>query len=931
MQLSEGTAQQLVDRLYHAQDIASEARILRRIKNDVTGHELRKIAYIRAGLVPALSEALLLRSSSPPDDTSFYRAPVDEEAIWWHASSIVIVIANAGPAFTFALLDSSILSLLIARLRIADPTERLTLNLLCALNTIAENLPLDDGSRWTADQTLAKALYVSENSVCLSRLVAVLPDTRPAQQRLEAVLTLICNTCRSEKHVSLLADAGLLETLSGHLATQILRQEYGTPGDIRSVHVAEIHGLVSYQTLVLETLALILEHSKSRTQDFATNIDIERALIMTMGTADTLQRLAPHGILPADIAIDEQAVSYDFPLPLVPDLHAMYLAKRSVWPPLSQSADSQMAPRRQSSIKTIESTNPTPQESWIELDQERVRNTAIVPWLLYVARSADKGTRVMAARLLVILKTHQMLNGKTMRSLSTLLVPILVDMLDKQTGFSSLQFPYAERVPAILALLVKDQEYLQQAAVEARAIPRLAAALKANFESAEDMPSELWWPTKLQEKLSVGTRDRSLGPGGPSRRKRMQMFMREGLLQALGALAPDSDVFRKDICDQGALNHIVLALEPFHTRTVSGEHCDRIAVAGNSSEALIAACGAVRALTRSPTSLRTKLVDADVAKHVVNLLYTGDLTVRIAATKVVANLSHGFSPMKNHIAETAVIKKLCEQAHSANAELRKETLFALKAFINLSSNKLKRSVIEELGVKWIRKIIATDPHDVPNGEIIGLTEKDYRKGSMVRVSDDTDMYDAGSIESEQEIEEYNRHTLEEDLEILAELLGFIRNLTTGDQPLEIIDILFEEIGCEEFLQIIIDRLKASTNSQSPSSGKIIQNCVYIVAHLAIADAKYRTPIARNLVLMKQVNTLLGHNDAVIRRACCWLIIGVIYSTTESHLSAVARAKDLQRLGIVANLRRMEKNDLDTDVKERASTACDVFTKLLDKS
>lgn len=319
MQLSEGTAQQLVDQLDHAQDVASEARILRRIKNDVTGHELRKIAYIRAGIVPALSEVLSLRSTDERADTSFYLPPPDEEAVWWHASSIIIVLANAGTAFTSALLDSSLLSLLIGRLRIADPAERVALNILHCLNTIAENLPLDDGNRWTPDQSLARCLYVAENAACLSRLVAIVPNTRRAQRRLEAVLTLICSTCRLEKHVSLLADSHLLEILCGHLATQISQQEHGPSGHSHPVQIADDDCQVSHQTLVLEALALMLENSRVRAQDFVTNDAIERALIMTMGTADTLQRLAPHGTLPADVALDEQHVTYDFPLPLVPD------------------------------------------------------------------------------------------------------------------------------------------------------------------------------------------------------------------------------------------------------------------------------------------------------------------------------------------------------------------------------------------------------------------------------------------------------------------------------------------------------------------------------------------------------------------------------------------------------------------------------------
>lgn len=931
MQLSEGTAQRLVDQLDRAQDIASEAQILRRIKNNVTGHELRKIAYIRAGLVPALSELLTARSVSPSDDSRFHTFLPNEEAIWWHASSVVMVLASAGTAFTHALIDGNLLSLLVNQLRTTDPAERVAFSLIQSLNTIATNLPMDYGKGWTEDQSLSKILYTPDNAAYLTSFAATALDNLQAQQRLETVLMLICTTCRSEKHVAILVESGLFEVLCHHLATYISAQTHREHGQHTGGLAAGSRLRSSSLAFILETIALIIQDSESRARDFAMHDAIERALLMTMGTSDTIRRLAPTGALPADVDFDEQQLAYDFPLPLVPDLHSIYLAKRSTWPPLSDSTNFATASRRQLLGKAHESESSIPERSWLDPEEDRLRNTAIVPWLLSVARSIERRTRTVAARLLVIFKSHQMLNGRTMRSLSTLLVPILVDMLEKQPDLARNPSSCAEHVPAILALLVRDQEYLQQAAVEAKAIPKLTAALKASFEGVQDSSLDLWWPTKLQEKLTVGFRDRSLGLGGPSRTMRLQMLMREGLLQALAALAPDSDVFRKDICDQGALNHIIMALEPFHAHTVSGQYCDRIAMVGNSSEALVAACCAVRALTRSPTSLRTKLVDADVVKHIIKLLYTPEPAVRVAATMVVANLSHGFSPMKSSIADTAVIKKLCEQAHSANAQLRRETLFALKAFINLSANKVKRMVVEELGINWIRHLIATDPCDVPSGEVIGLVEKDYRKGSKVRISDDADMIDAAPVEVEEASDDYNRHTLEQDLDIQAELLGFLRNLTTGENPLEIIDYVLEEIGCDEFFQIIVDRLKAGAVNHARLVGKIIQNCIYIVAHLAVADSKYRSMIARNLILMKQVDAFLGHPDPLIRRACCWLVINVIYSTTESHAVAVSRAKDLQRLGIVAHLRRMEKNDLDTDVKERASTACDVFSKLLESA
>lgn len=933
MQLSKGSPQQLVYQLDHHGDIASEARILRKIKNDLAGHELRKIEYIRAGLIPALAEVLSTRThhTGQGSTDAILITQVDEENVWWQASSIFIVLSNAGTLYTHALLDSNLIPLLLARLRVVSPAERVLANILHGLNAFAMNLPLDAADRWTANQSLASYVYTDETALCLSTLVATIPKSLKEQQRLKIVLQLICNTCRDESHILLLDEFGLLDSLCDQLATHISSQNVCLDGESSNRHLTYNIEQSSLLTLILETISLVIEHSRSRTDRFNRHDAVQRAVVRIISPPDVWENLSADDVQSTDFVFDVQNVRHDFRPPFVPDLHTLYLSRKSTWPPLTHSTDRPSLSRRQSPNQVPQNSNAPPDAAPNDLGLENLQSSPVVLWLQYVVRMAHREPRIMAARLLVILKSHHLLNGRTIRSFAALLVPILVEMLDRPQGGKAPLMQYSEHVPAILALLVKDQEDLQQAAVEAKAIPKLAHALKLNFEAVQESTSDIWWPTKLQSKLTAGPRDRSLGPGGPSRPLRLRMQMREGLLQALAALAPDSDVFRKDICDHGALSHIVLALEPFQSHVVAGEYYDRLAVAGNSSEALIAACGAVRALTRSPTSLRTKIVDADVTKHVINLLYTAEVAVRLAATKVIANLSHGFSPMRNHIAEPTVIKKLCEQAHSAHAELRKETLFALKAFVNLCSNDVKRTVVEELGIDWIRRILATDPRSVPHGEIIGLIEKDHRKGALNDKHEDTDMHDVGSNDLDHEIARYNRHTPEQDFEILAELLGFLRNLTTGEHPAEIIDLVLERIGVDDFLQLIVERLRSVSTNFPRLSAKIVENCIYTVAHLAIADAKYRSLVARNLILMKQMNAFLGHAEATIRRACCWLVIGIVYSTSESYLAAASRARDLSRLGVLANLRRMEKSDLDTDVKERASTACDIFTKLLDKN
>lgn len=873
---------------------------LRTIKNSLTGHELRKIEYIQAGLLPTLDEFL--------NDDSGWSVQVGDgttDAIWSNAASIVSVLANTGPAFNQPILETDLVDTFLACFRTTSTGTKLELALLRCLNNIADNLPLSlglgQGREWRPYQTFSNSLYEKENVTRLVRAIGH-GEELYTKQVSAAAMSLVCKTCANDKHRNVLGESGLLDVL----AVQLLSTNDEKPEVRRckGTRMVPSDSDQEYTTLVLECICLVTGKSKAQAQ----------------------RLLEPEGV--------KRLLSTDIKLPQVPDPISIHAARRSNFPPLGFST---VAKKRTSSMR--QDSNAMVIE---DSDEEDQTESLITPWLLDLARQSHGGRRVMAARLLGILKCHGLMHPVRARSMALLLVPALVDMIETtrphklQVGNTT----RADLVPSTIALLVRDSEHLQDAAVDAKAIPKLAAALKINFEATQELVTGLWWPQKLNHKLTEGMPACHLGPGGPSKQIRCNMQTREGLLQALASLAPSKDAYRKDICEQGALAQIVQALEPLTSSVVDGVHGDTLTVHGNSAQTLVAACATVRALTRSATALRTKLVDADVAKSILRLLHTSEPEVRIAATMVMANLAHDFSPMKPSIGEYTVIRKLCEQAHSANARLRHESLFALKALVNNSQNRLKRQVLDELGPNWIKHLIATDPHDVPAGEVIGLVPKDYRKGSMVRVSDDAQMEDADSAtDLDSEDQEYARHTLQQDLDIQAELLAFLRNLTTGQDTNEIIGYLLEHIGVEDFIQILLERLQSlkrrsmtrNVNTTASPPPETVEHSLYILAHLCAADQKYRSTICFNTVLMKQVASLL-QSSPLIRCAACWLIINLIYPTqADGYDGAAARARELQKLGVVSQMRRMENNDPSPDVVERVKTALDCFGKLLDRS
>lgn len=913
MQLTLSSTQEVLQSLDAAKDAAAQSSTLHAIKHSLTGHELRKIEYVRAGLLVVLDQ--LLSEALDESSLSDSQSQQEKDGIWTHAASIIGILANSGTSYTHAIFQTSLIQLLLSKLKNCTSI-RLDLVILRCLVNVADNLPQKSEREWTAHPLLADLLYTKDN---VARLASFLTEGRTHQQQqvFDTTLKLVCKTCVADKQRAILVEAQVLSRLCDEVQRFITQNKslvWNSSGPVYVIsHASHPSNCNGHISLVLETIAVLVETSGAYAKAFATHTGLLAAMSTEPLSQRELQQVGESGAAPAGVEI---------PLPKVPDAHTLNAARRSPFPPLSASAAA--SKRRTSSMRMpFERTTVIVEDG----DQDENREYLIVPWLLHIVRTSRGDRRLVAARLLGILKVHGLVHPVRARSFASLLVPIIVESID-----TSKEGAEADIVPAILALVVRDNEYLQRAAVEVKAIPKLATALKTTFDTTQDHALSLWWPRKLDEKLTAGEQGCSLGPVAPSRRMRQNMHRRQSILQALASLASDIEAHKTEIVDSGALVQIMQSLEPFHIQMVYGDDVDTVVLHGNSTGTIVAACAAVRVLTRSATTLRTKLVDADIVKPIVKLLHTSEPQVRIAATMVVANLAHDFSPMKQSI--EPIMRKLCEQAHSANACLRKESIFALKALVTNSKNDLKRKIIEELGPRWIKHLIATDPHDVPPGEVIGLVAREYRKGSMIRLSSEATM-EVDEPEEDATSEDFSVHTLQDDLEIQSELLGFLRNLTTGERPDEIVDYFFEQVDQEDFLQIIADRLKSGTAQRSIASSAppaIIYNCLYILTHLCAADKKHRHVIYQNLLLMKQVSALLNNSDPFVRRAACWLVTNLVYANSNESIDAlVQRAKELQKLGIVNQIRRMEKNDPVTDVKERAATAAECFNKLLNSS
>lgn len=918
---------------------------IRRIRSAVVGKKSAKTDYVQQGLLPTLTS--LLADSTEPQ-------------VIVESAYLVSVLAHEGPTFVFPILQSELPTFFLKRLT-ETQSLREQLAILRCVNSIADNLPSKEPGQWPEDPTLADLLFSQPYVTGLIVGIRNASRTLASQQICDSILNLLCKTCKSDAQKRIMVDSGILQVLAQRLASFVVSEGLVVPSpealDFPSgaaFGLPEAAPPIAHLSPTLEAIALFIENSKEWAQALLSEQTLNAVLPQSREdfSAADIRAWGPiHGTSTNGPRSRQRAL--DGLLPFVPTKEKPGSASNLNFPPLGSGGPMQ---RRRSSFQPV-----PPQLSSINFASETQQDKdekALIPYLLIIAREASGRRRLLACKVLVILHTLKLVPKSRSRTFGALLVPLLVRMLehgqstlhDENTNpgaYMANGMHYSKAAPAVLGLLIVDDADLQKAAVDSRAIVKLAAGLKLTFETSTGQRNAPWRPNKevtmVTESLSE---DCVLGHDGPSQSMRMAMTYREGILQALAAIAPFNDDYRKQICDQGVLAQIMQAMDPFRVRQAATSTAQNESV-GNSASTILAACGTIRALTRSVSALRTKLVDVEVAKAVLRLMSNPDIEVRIAATKVLANLAMDFSPMKESVSETVVVKQLCEQAHSANARLRLESLWALKQLVVNASRELKRDIVNELGSSWIRLLIRTDPYDIPEGEVIGLiVDKEYPSRAQISedvvMSEDSDgedadrFADAGSRVLEPE-DEFNRHTPEDDLAIQEQVLDLLRNLFCGETASDLVDYVLGQMGKTEFFDILRKRVSGKKvygatrrdTTESPAPIGIVSKVLYIVVHIAACSQRWRRTLVNETALMKVILGFHNHPEREIRAQICWLAINLMFEDDVSDkASCRLRALELAKGGYRERISKLE-NDPDLDVRERAKTAAHLFSSLLD--
>ncbi|TAQ85171.1 hypothetical protein B7494_g6500 [Chlorociboria aeruginascens] len=1027
-------AQLWAERIRHARNATEQAAVLRALKNEIIGHPLKKEMVVTMGILDSIVRLSFGKSSSRQNgkshDHSFAPRPLaEEEMVRLLSLHIISSIALGGPSFLPALYASSALPAILSNLCPTNNPPRLVLAAVKALSNLADSSALATNTHTFSIITLAEALFTRTHLNALSRILSQTSSTISIQSQIVTTASLISKICREERHQQALANFGVLDALATKLASFVVAQGFVVPGADLS---AQRDGLGEYFpspapqnsnfAVILEAIAVIIKDSKLR----ASQLLYSPSILAIFPIGQSNEFMANHNARAAWNAFNSAGLSsrqsqlnaIDHLLPFVPR-HQLRSsnAQSSSFPPLGTSGSTENLTQNGRSTADKHTSNSL----WTWMNPQVAENgvaaqdnpsadweepeSPLIAYLILVLRSRIGMVRLMAASVLTVLYRMGLTNKTRETVIGLLVVPLLVQMLDHDVaGLSKSKDLFTvsdvvrtdqamkERAPAILAMLITDNEYLQKAAYDAGAVNKLSKMIKVAYDPVLDTAHRHTWSPHGQNDVEEldGPQSSGLGQQGLPPLLVHKIKVRESTLNAIATLVSFKDEYRKAVVDSGTIPYIVESMnpEPRKPSPKLVEKPDQPEKVGNDlSEAeakkppqgygtnpvivIIAACGAIRALTRSVSILRTTLIDNGIAMPVFKHLRHPDIEVQIAATGTVCNLVTDVSPMRETISNAGVVKILCEHAHSTNAKLRLNAVWALKHFVDGVSNEMKRLCLEELGQGWLVQLICDDTEDAALISSRGKGDRGLTSGSHDEIDEDIEMDHfehnidlslGGSFsrsnpsrpsssrsKSIQRAElrlaalrdaETNpvRKARNDDIAVQEQGLDFIRNLIGGSghgansETTEMIDFLFNALGQDRVFEILASKVKPkvinpfSRRSHSaetkliPPQSEIISSVGWILVHMAASVPRHRQLVIAQTNLLKILVPQFNHPSSEVRLSLCWLVTNLTWvDDTSDTRACVQRANELKQLGFLEKLEMLEQ-DPELNVRERAKSA-----------
>ncbi|KAK5136460.1 hypothetical protein LTR08_003105 [Meristemomyces frigidus] len=868
--------------------LADQISALRAVKNEVVGHDQRKEALVRDGILSALVVVLTgpassngkRRSSNGPSTSQSQ----DEDARL-QATLVIGSLANGGQAFVAPLLAAGTPKLLLDTIANCA-TPRVSTAALQALKSLSSSWAAMQAGLAGTDHGSLDLFTQGSSDVLLTVL------RRPASmQQLRLAAEVIAISTTSESAKSALAHSSILDTLAALLASYAIASKHvDYNGDI-----SRLPSPPSEQALpsILMAVCVIVGESTYRAHRFFLSAPI-RELFSNAWPANGDQR---HLFGPR----------YGFATsggqPLLPPLHVpalgttTYYAGSRSFPAL---ASLQPHERRRTAV-----ADAVPQ------DGDTDHTNAVCGWLIVLARSMHGHNRLIALRLLALVnnaidvdvttgghrsefvqKTRE--REKQIALLAVPLAVVLVQVVSETKpseaviGDQQDNRLVRESACEVLALLIRHCKNLQVAAVDAGAIKHASLVLKRSFDPVQ-LAKPMWSSKAATDQVDAPATQRMGGRGLPSEILHA-MRCRQGALQCLAALAAKEDIHRKAIVEAGVVNCIIDSLKPYPTDFADKFAATRSQIgpkAGNTTGVILAACYMAKTMSRSVSLLRTSLIDAGIAKPTTQLLTHPDVGIQLAATDVCINILSESSPMRDDMVADGVIKILTAHARSSSPALRFSSLWALKHLVLNISKEIKVSMLEELGTGWLIAAIQGEktaaaplahsgggvglstsnaagvqvdllnPSSMDVDEPAGAEEsdEDYENndedGEMMYDESSSTHYQASQIRSTiaatpytnlpfnskaylssvREIEQNPAlRAKRDDTNIQEQALDFVRNLLNGDDCAVMVDHLLNQIGSVKMFAVLTEKLKPLPDSArlTGGSGRPVYNSVEIL-------------------------------------------------------------------------------------------------------
>jgi hypothetical protein len=307
---------------------------------------------------------------------------------------------------------------------------------------------------------------------------------------------------------------------------------------------------------------------------------------------------------------------------------------------------------------------------------------------------------------------------------------------------------------------------------------------------------------------------------------------------------------------------------------------------------------------------------------------------------------------------------LCEHAHSVNAKLQLNSLWALKHLVHCAPAAVKKSCLEELGPGWLKQTICNDESAYERERTSLTMESSNAAGEQVDLlnsadddDDEVNMIDsigalskpsarqrrrrksAGNFDEDAEATEEAKR---DDVAVQEQALDFIRNLIGGESAREMIDHVFQELGQEKLFDILTTLLRPravdtfSRERRSSGSGikhvpphhQIVISVLYILVHLAAGSPRHRQLLISHPELLRLIVPLFNHSVPEARTTCAFVIINLCWCDDQSDRQhSKARAIELRKLGIDQKLEEL-KDDPHLDTRERVRSARKALDELL---